>query len=446
MDNEMTPTLSRGGRYGVLVSVFLGWMFAGVEMSIMIPATRPAIQDLLAGTAGELAKGRALETAADQWLSWFIAVFLLGAAAGGLVFGWMGDRMGRVRAMGWSIICYSGVTGLSYFAQTAEQLLVFRFFACLGIGGMWPTGVALVAEAWPSVSRPVLAGLIGSAANVGFLILGVLMFYHPITRESWRWVLAFGGGPVVLGILVLLWVPDSPQWLRERTREARESPVREVFRPPLLGATLLGIALGTIPLLGGWASGQRLVPWAGQVSEMAGVPHLKAATQTLQASGAVIGSLLGGWIASRMGRRWSYALISFGSLALSGYIFLILRPTDREFLWAAFALGLVSTSFFGWLPYFLPDLFPTRVRATGTGVSYNFGRILSAAAVLSSTALSDFFSGDVGRMGAATSLVYAGGLVVVWFIPAEASGGRADGFRRGKLGDILRRVLKLRRR
>ncbi|MBM3832768.1 MAG: MFS transporter [Verrucomicrobia bacterium] len=418
-----TESLTRRGRYLVLAAAFLGWMFAGVEMSIMVPATRPAIQHFLSQPAASLAGATGavhFETSADKWLSWFVTAFLLGGALGGVVFGWLGDRAGRVKAMGWSILCYSGVTGLSYFVTTPEQLLVLRFIACLGIGGMWPSGVALVAEAWPSVSRPVLAGLIGSAANVGFLILGIMMFYFPITKETWRWVLLFGGTPLFLGLLVLWIVPESPRWLeaRDRASALMTSPVIEVFRPPLLRLTLLGIALGTIPLLGGWASGQRLVPWAGQVADQLGLANLKAVTQTFHSSGAVIGSLLGGWIASRLGRRRSYFLISLGSLALSAYIFLRVKPNDPQFVWTVFALGLVSTSFFGWLPYFLPDLFPTSVRATGTGVSFNFGRILSAVALLSSTALSELFRGDISKMGATTSLVYGFGLVVAWFIPS----------------------------
>lgn len=424
--NQQPNALTARDRYLILVCVFLGWMFAGMEMSLMVPATRPAIQDFLsaypsasASSAGQVAQ---FETRADQWLSWLIAAFLLGAAFGGVVFGWLADRAGRAKAIGLSILCYSTITALSYFVTNPEQLLALRFLACLGIGGMWPSGVALVAEAWPSVSRPALAGLIGAAANVGFLILGLIMLYHPITRDSWRWVLLLGGTPAILGTFVLWFVPESPRWLVEKQTptRSRSSPVAEVFRAPLLRWTILGIALGTIPLLGGWASGQRLVPWAGQVEDHQGLPGLKAATQTWQALGAVLGSLLGGWVASRLGRRRSYFLISLGSLALSGYIFLTLTPTRAEFLWATFALGLVSTSFFGWLPYFLPELFPTRVRATGTGVTYNFGRILSAAVLLSSTALSELFRGDIAKMGATTSLVYALGLLVVWFIPRES--------------------------
>jgi SHS family sialic acid transporter-like MFS transporter len=415
-------SLSKKDRLKVLVAAFLGWMFAGVIMSIMIPATRPAIQEFLSADTSTNAI-QLLEQSAESWFSWYLVAFFLGAALGGAVLGSVGDRYGRVKAMGISILCYSCFTGLSYFASSPEQLLVLRFIACMGIGGMWPSGVALVAESWPDVSRPILAGLIGTAANVGFLILGILMLSNPITSESWRWVLLLGTTPLILGIWVLLSVPESPRWKSEKENPKtgeKKSSLGEVFRPPLLRLTLVGIFLGTIPLLGGWASGQRLVPWAGRIAEANDLPQLQAMTQTIWAIGAVIGSLAGGWIASRMGRRASYFAVSLLSLGLSLYVFIYSNPTAGTFLPAVFGVGLISTIFFGWLPYFLPELFPTRVRATGAGVSFNFGRILSAVAVLSTAFLINVFQGDIAKMGAATSLVYALGMVIVIFIPKES--------------------------
>jgi SHS family sialic acid transporter-like MFS transporter len=434
----------------ILAAAFLGWMFAGVEMSVMVAATRPAVQEFQA--AGTLAASDLpIEVVADRWFSWYLIAFFLGAASGGALFGALGDRLGRVKAMGSSIVCYAAFTAFSYRVATPEQLLVLRFLACLGVGGMWPNGVSLTLEAWPKVSRPMLAGLIGCSANVGFLILGWVMAYHPVTRETWRWVLLFGGIPVLLGLAVLLFVPESKAWLATRNPTPTQtvpaafptgratSPkapssgsgqchpqlglappatsLGTVFRPPYTSRTLLGIALGTIPLLGGWASGQRLVPWAGQVSEAAAATDLKAATLIVQSTGAVLGSLGGGWIASRLGPRSSYFLISLGSLALSLAIFGGTRPGDPAFLPLTFVLGVVGVSFFGWLPYYLPGLFPTSIRATGTGVTFNFGRLVSALVVLVSAPLSVVFAGDIGRMGLATSLVYAFGLFLAWFVP-----------------------------
>ena len=416
IDRETAPHgLSRRQRGLILAAAFLGWMFAGVEMSLMVAATRPAIQDFAAqGLLGETN----VETAADRWFSWYLVAFLVGAGVGGAAFGWLGDRLGRGQAMGWSIICYAGVTGLSFFVASPQQLLVLRFAACLGVGGMWPNGVALVSEAWPGVSRPMLAGLIGTSANVGFFLLGLVMLAQPVTQEAWRWLLLLGGLPVFLGLAVLAIVPESQSWLQQqRSGLPTTSPLAEVFRPPMLRVTIIGILLGTVPLLGGWASGQRLVPWAGQVGERAELPDLKATTQIVWSVGAIIGSLCGGWLASLAGRRSSYFLISLGSLAASGYLFLWLSPLDASFLPAVFLLGLISTLFFGWLPYYLPELFPTRVRATGAGVSFNFGRFLSAGAILSTAALSDLFQGDIAKMGATTSLIYVVGMIIIWLAP-----------------------------
>jgi MFS family permease len=112
------------------------------------------------------------------------AFFLVGAALGGALFGWLGDRVGRVRAMALSILAYSLVTGLGYFAQSPMELAVIRGVSALGMGGQWALGVALVMESWPERWRPLLAGLMGAAANVGFLLVGVTARVHPVTPES----------------------------------------------------------------------------------------------------------------------------------------------------------------------------------------------------------------------------------------------------------------------
>ncbi|MFO0912618.1 MAG: MFS transporter [Pirellulales bacterium] len=420
-------SLAASAQYLVLLTTFLGWMGAGMEMALMVPATRPAIQGFMAERQAQAAAAARtgqspaeLNTAADQWLSLFVAAFLLGAAAGGMVFGWLGDRIGRAKAMGLSILCYSAISGLSYFATSPGQLLVLRFLACLGIGGMWPCGVALLMESVPGMSRAFLAGWIGTSANVGFLLLGLLMLRYPITPDTWRWVFLFGGTPFILGILVWCFLPESPRWLAAVGNPGEATSIRALFRPPYLQRTVLGIALGTVPLLGGWASGQRLVPWAVQVGEAAGLPQLSAQVLICWAVGAVVGSLAGGLVAHKLGDRASYFLMSALSLALSVITFLYLVPGQPLFLPAAFAVGLVGTMFFGWLPFFLPTLFPVLYRASGTGIAFNFGRIFSAGVLISSTRLSEFFLGDVRHMGAATSLIYIVGCLLACFVPRRS--------------------------
>jgi MFS family permease len=413
-DRSPVPAaLSPAGRRLVLAAVFLGWLCAGLEMGLVPLASRPAIRALLLGGEGDL--GTADEALAGTWFARFLAAFLLGAAVGGLLFGGVGDRAGRVRAMGLSILCFAAFTGASWLVQTPGQLLIMRFLTGLGVGGMWPAGVTLVAEAWPDSSRPLTAGLIGAAANVGILLMALLGAVMKVAPESWRWAHLVGGAPALLGVVVLLAVPESPRWLalrgKSRPRE-KGSDSTSVFRPPLLGRTLIGILLGAVPLLGTWGSGKWLLPWADATRGADA-----AATQALWALGAVLGSAAGGWLADRLGRRLMYFLISLATLVLNLCIYRFLSPEGAVFLPAVFLLGLVGTMFFGWLPLYLPELFPTSARATGTGVAYNFGRFASAAGVLGAGALMTAFDGDYARVGQTTAAVYGLGMVLILLAP-----------------------------
>ncbi len=417
------PDLSRGGRYLVLIVAFLGWLFAGTIMVIVPLAGRTALRQM----------GLEVEAEIGRWFSWWICSFLLGAALGGLFFGWLGDVLGRTKAMGLSILCYTLLTGLSYWVDTPAMFLVFRFLACMGVGGMWPNGVALVSEAWSNVSRPLLSGLIGTAANLGFVLLGFLASDNQVALsiasavgvdlairpDNWRWVLIFATFPLPLGLIALWFVPESPRWLARRQVDANEqqaAPVREVFFSGLWKFTLLGILLGMIPLLGNWGGANWLVPWAGQVGGDAD-PYLKGTTQTVRSTGAAIGALLGGWLALLFGRRTAYFIYCALSLASSQYLFAFLEPGQAGFMLWVFLLGFFGTIFFGWLPLYLPELFPTRVRSTGTGVAFNFGRIVTVAGVMAAGQLMIAFDGDYGRVGQITSLIYVVGLIVICFAP-----------------------------
>ena len=140
-------------------------------MGVFSMVGRAAIQDLL-GFSGSLTKEQ--EQQVGLMFGVVIAVFLVGAATGGVLFGWLGDRIGRVRAMSLSVLTYALFTGFCGFAQTPLQLGILRFIASLGMGGEWSLGVALVMEVWPNRSRALMAGLIGAAANAGYLLVGVI--------------------------------------------------------------------------------------------------------------------------------------------------------------------------------------------------------------------------------------------------------------------------------
>jgi MFS family permease len=401
--------LSKTARIAVLVAAFLGLLFDGLELGLMPVASRSITQTLL-GTS---------YTEADniRWFARFTAALMLGAAVGGSFLGNLGDRIGRTRAMGVSILTYSIFAGLGVFVMSCNEMLALRFLVGLGVGGMWPNGVALVAESWPDAARPTVAGILGAGINVGILGLSQLGRISPITPESWRWLFAMAAIPAVLGVLILTLLPESPKWLAARG-QARQSapPLSELFRSELLRLTLLGILLASIPLIGAWAGSKWMIPWAEQLGS-AVHPGYQSTTQQWWAFGAVIGSLLGAPLAATVGRRFSYFMISLGATVLTWSMFRLTAPLESTFLPIVFVQGLVATLYFGWLPLYLPELFPTRVRATGAGIAMNIGRFVTAGGVLAAGSLSNWFHGDYSAIGAACALVYAAGMLAAFWAP-----------------------------
>jgi len=403
-----TP-LPRGQNLLVLAIAYAGLVGAGFQLGLMPLAALSATRDLLgAGTSPGVA---------GDWFARYTAALMLGAACGGIFLGWLGDKIGRTRAMAASILCYAIFGGAGVWAGSQEELLVLRFLAGLGVGGMWPNGVALVSECWAGATRPMVAGVIGTGLNLGIFLVSQLGRAHAVTPDSWRWLVALGFFAAVVGVVALLFLPESPKWLASRGVAAKPAtPLRELFSPALRRTTFVGIALGAIPLIGAWAASKWMIPWADSVGGTVH-PGLKAATQGWWAAGAILGSFSGSHVAHLLGRRTAYFAISLGAFVLTSGIFLVSQPLAASFLPLVFAQGLVSTLFFGWLPLCLPELFPTRVRATGTGIAYNSGRFVSAAGALGAGALMVWSGGDYARVGLISGGIYALGLVVIWFAP-----------------------------
>lgn len=554
----------------VLLAAFLGWMFDGVEIGLFPLVARPALQELLRDMG---------DADVGWWNGIIVACFLLGAAMGGLVFGWLGDRIGRVRGMVLAILTYSLFTGVGYWATQAWHLAVFRFIASLGMGGEWAVAVALVVECWPERHRPKLAGAIGSAANFGFLFIGIVAFLFPVRADSWRWLMLVGASPAVLALLVTLFVPESQRWKAARQRAAlpgaaargslgasavivaglaligavfhlgqtragtgffgtwmREltnwnlsdltaaqhvaglatlvallaaavlgnvaarqplrwgllpglvalaagygllpypalwvatavmfvigsttgtRSVREIFSPELRFRTILAIVFSAIPLIGTWAAVSGWIPlWVEQMRQaqlieerLPGIDlthaakrelgvrlkeaqkqlapavwseigkqaaRAKAGVQIILAVGAIIGCYVAAVLAGVWGRRPVYFLLCLLSLVSCAYLFRYLTLADALFYPVCGLVCAVSAAFYGWLPLYLPELFPTRVRATGQGLSFNFGRILAAAGSLQMGQLVQMLGGNYADAGATITLVYVLGMILIWFTP-----------------------------
>jgi len=415
----MSPpaALPPAARMTVLCAVFAGLLFDGVELGLMPLCSFSISRDLLGPQFNDAIAG--------DWFARFTAALMLGAAVGGIWFGHLGDRIGRTRALGLSILFYSLFAGAGYFATSLNQMLFLRFLVGLGVGGVWPNGVALASECWPGASRPTVAGIVGAGINVGILLLSQVARIWHVTPESWRWLFAWSALPALLGFFILALLPESPQWLASRAlAKAAAPPLRELFRPPLSRITLIAIALGSIPMVGAWAASKWMIPWADSVGGSS-QPGYKASTQGFWAVGAALGSFFGAQMASLVGRRLAYFLISFFTAAITCGVFLFSAPLHPSFFPLVFCQGFVATLFFGWLPLYLPELFPTRVRATGTGIAYNVGRFVTALGVFAAGALMSLFGGSFRKVGAVLALVYVLGMVVIWWAP-ETTGNSIE--------------------
>ena len=441
MSDSSNHSLTSPIRYAILIVACLGWFFGGTQIGVN-NLVRPAGLDLL-GRSGQidLIQHRALSTAgnldaADQeklnqwnalaakWYGWLQCAFLFGAAAGGYLFGRLGDHTGRKNALAVALLFFGTLSGLTYFVTSPLQLLVLRFLTCMGVGGTWPNGVALVSEAWSTSKRPLVAGMIGMSGNIGILSMATLTRAADVSPDSWRWVMLVCAAPVLLAAAVWRFVPESPDWLTMKHNrgtvgaEGRGSPAApSVFGKSYRFVTTIGIALATIPLFGGWGSANWMVPWADQVGEQIGNTGLAGTVVQARSITSIAGSFLAGWIASLVGRRRTYLLTSMGALAVAQYAFWMLTPGDNLFLIGVAVLGFFNGVYFGWLPFFLPELFPSQLRSTGAGVSFNFGRILTAATLFLSGAIIHLFDGDYAKLGRATSLIFALGIVVIYFTP-----------------------------
>ena len=403
------PTSQNKSQWLVLLAAFLGWMFDGMEMGIFPLVARPALQEMQA------AAGVLDEQFVQMWMGKITALFLVGAACGGLVFGWLGDRIGRVRAMTFSILAYSLFTGLAYFAQQPWHLGAFRFIAALGMGGEWSLGVALVMECWPADKRPLMAGVIGTAANVGYALIAGLGISFSITRDSWRWVMLVGAAPALLTLFIVFFVPESERW-KESMKKGPAQPLREIFSGALLGRTLLAIAFASVALIVTWGIVQWIPLWADQMTH-GQQPKVKAYIQLVSSIGAITGCLIAPLLGARLGRRPVYFVLCLCSLLACSLLFRGFSEYSGGFLVMVGVVGLTTAAFYGWLPQYLPELFPTRVRATGQGVAFNSGRILAALGAWQMGSLMGFFDKSYAKAGATIVLVYLVGMVLIWFAP-----------------------------
>ena len=509
-----------------LAAALLGWLFDGLEMGLFPLVQRPALRELVGTDENDI----------TLWIGVITSLFLIGAATGGVLFGWLGDRIGRVRAMMLSVLTYALVSALCGFANEAWQIGLLRFVAALGMGGEWSLGVALINEIWPDRSRAFLAGLIGAAANVGYFIIAltglglvnrigdVRGFLESIllpatwidsllANQGWRFLMMLGALPALLTLFIRAFVPESERWQNEKDKGATSHwatydlfsvligaaaafgiialwafklplwaaipgsiacfvavtigyiypVVRYLQRsraaeavaqsagtelragdPPLmpirtapptgdpLKRMLIAACLSGVALLGTWGSTQQAPAVAGKmvedarkaqaesegisVRDLPPAPPAAGYTQLATSAGAILGTILAALAGNWLGRRVTYVLMCVGSFVIIQAFFNFTTTFDIQFLIFAFLAGAITASFYGWLPLYLPELFPTSIRATGQGFGFNFGRVLAAVGVLQLRSLQEAI-GTLPQACAALSFIYILGVIVIWFVP-----------------------------
>ena len=392
-------SVPRGGLLGlsgyhwlVIAAGWAGWgfdVFDAVLFNFVAPDCIPALLHLPRGS-------HAARQAAVFWTGAITSILLVTWALGGVLFGWVADRVGRKRALFATIALYAAGTGLCALVTNIGQLIACRVIAGLGIGGEWGIGAALVAEAVPE-GRRVEAGVImqtasplgvvlASAAN--YQIAGVWFAADP--QSSWRYVFLAGLLPVLVALGVRLFLRETAHWTASRAG-ARPPTPRELFAPGLRAATLSGVFAAVIAVLSWWAC-NAFIPLLGRTlaaehAVRAGLAPaaaaLLAATWQAHAANAFnLGGLLGAFaavpLARGLGRRPMFmAYFLFSALAL--LLTFGLQLTAQTRLAMLFMVGAGVYGIFGAFTFYLPELFPARLRATGAGFCYNIGRILAAA-------------------------------------------------------------------
>lgn len=403
----------------VLFVAWLGWVFDAMDATIYAMVLHPALQELLQGHTGG--------TVGVEAIGWYggliFSIFLLGWAVGGVLFGVLADRFGRTKTLIFTILIYALFTGLAALSTTWWQLAAYRFLTALGIGGEWAAGASLVAEVWPEEKRAKAAGLLQSAWAAGFFVAAAVNLL--MRNYGWRPIFLVGVAPAVVALFVRLWVKEPKPWVEAREMErrsgfSRRGKLRELFQPGLRRSTLVGSTLAFVAVFGLWGATNwtptlvHSLPDVRDLAPEAINTRVSWGTMVLNV-GALAGYLVFGPLADRFGRRAVFALMCAGSLVMLPLTFLI-PGSYLHVLLLLPLLGFFNNGIFSGFPIYLPELYPTRIRATGAGFCFNVGRALASAGPFLTGSLVTVLGG-FGRAASAVALIYGVGLLALPFAP-----------------------------
>ncbi|MFT3743847.1 MAG: MFS transporter [Pyrinomonadaceae bacterium] len=396
-----------GYQWTVLFAAWLGWgfdIFDSLLMNYVAPNAVPTLLGLKIGTPEA-------QSATLWWTGIFTSILLVGWAVGGIIFGKVADRIGRTKTLLLTMLLYSIGTAACAFAPNIWVLLLFRIVASLGIGGEWAAGAAMVAEVVPEKRRVEAGALLYTAAPFGLFLATFVTFqvtgvFFTDPAVSWRYVFLFGLLPAAVAFIVRLFVKEPERW--KKVENEAHAKISELFSPQYRALTISGFCMAVTALITWW-SGNAFIPivakglaqreWtelsaAGAANlptmEIMGQQWIKTATNAFNLGG-LIGTLLTIPVAKMLGRKKMFFIFYLAAAASIMAAFgLDLAPHTRLYFY--FPIGLSVFGIFGSFTFYLPELFPTRLRATGAGFTYNVGRFIAA--------LGPFLVGSIAARGA----------------------------------------------
>jgi MFS family permease len=378
-------------QWTVLFAAWLGWgfdIFDGLLFNFVAPNCVPTLLGLPIGSPE--ARSQTM-----LWTGMLTSLLLVGWAVGGVLFGAVTDRIGRTRTLLLTMAIYSVGTAACAFAPNIWVLAACRLVASLGIGGEWAAGAAMVAEVVPENRRVEAGALLYTSAPLGLFlatfvdwyIAGNVLLDDP--ARSWRYVFLCGLIPAAVAFIVRLFIEEPERW-HNATKDTKPPAFRELFEGDMRRVTLGGLSVAIVALVTWWSCNAFISIVATGLGgteadalglEPSDVPALVTSFKTHATSyfnlGGLIGTMLTVPIAKTLGRRAMFGLY-YGAAAISILCAfgLDLSPSVRVMMY--FPIGLTVFGVFGAFTYYLPELYPTRLRGTGSGFCYNAGRVLAA--------------------------------------------------------------------
>jgi MFS family permease len=411
-----------------LIVASLGWMFDTMDQQLFNLARRPAIAELLAKETGTTPTPAAIA----EYAGYATMIFMIGWAIGGIVFGVLGDRIGRVKTIIITILSYSVFTGLSALSTGVWDFSIFRFLTGLGVGGQFAAGVALVAETVPARARPYALGCVQASSTVGNMIaalvgIGLGHLEQTGTVDSaWRSMFLVGAAPAVLCLFVFKRLKEPESWQKASKGSVKLGSISELFSVPRWRKNaIIGMLLAFSGVVGLWGIGffsfDLLRTVLDKTDMSAGDKTFwTSMTSLLQNFGAFFGIYAFTRVTSRIGRKKAFTISFLGAMFMTAYTFWNLR-TFTDIFWMIPLMGFAQLALFGGYAIYLPELFPTRLRSTGTSFCYNVGRLVAAAGPLTLGLLtSRVFVNEPEPMryaGVAMCAVFLIGLATVPFAP-----------------------------